>query len=101
MEDIVHQAIGGRHPLRIIWKQQRRCFGSDLGNQTLERIAADHNTTKTAVAINWVLRYPVKMQAIVGTTKPERVRESAAACDWEMTREEWCEVYLSAGNKLP
>lgn len=70
-------------------------------NQTLERIAADHNSTKTAVAINWVLRYPVKMQAIVGTTKPERVRESAKACDWKMTREEWYEVYLSAGNRLP
>ena len=70
-------------------------------NQTLKRIAEEHDTTKTAVAINWVLRYPVKMQAIVGTTKPERVRESAAACDWEMTREEWYEVYFSAGNKLP
>ena len=70
-------------------------------NEALDRIAADHGTTKTAVAINWVLRYPAKMQAIVGTTRPERVRESAAACDWEMSREEWYEVYLSAGNRLP
>ena len=70
-------------------------------NQTLERIAADHNSTPTAVAINWVLRYPTKMQAIVGTTRPERVRQSAAACDWQMSREEWYEVYLSAGNALP
>ncbi|MDI9591169.1 MAG: aldo/keto reductase [Acidobacteriota bacterium] len=70
-------------------------------NEALERIAADHDTTKTAVAINWVLRYPAKMQALIGTTKPERVRESAAACDWEMSREEWYEVYLSAGHQLP
>ena len=42
-----------------------------------------------------------KVQAIVGTTRPERVTESATACDWEMTREEWYEVYLSAGNRLP
>lgn len=70
-------------------------------NEALERIAADHNSTKTAVAINWVLRYPAKMQAIIGTTRPERVSESAAACDWEMSREEWYEVYLSAGNRLP
>ena len=70
-------------------------------NDALERIAADHASTKTAVAINWVLRYPAKMQAIIGTTRPERVSESAAACDWEMSREEWYEVYLSAGNKLP
>ncbi|MBO7673783.1 MAG: aldo/keto reductase [Atopobiaceae bacterium] len=70
-------------------------------NAALERIAADHGVTTTAVAINWVLRYPAKMQAIVGTTRPERIRQSAAACDWTMTREEWYEVYLSAGNKLP
>ena len=37
----------------------------------------------------------------VGTTKPERVRMSAAACDWEMTREEWYEIYHAAGNRLP
>ena len=70
-------------------------------NEALERVAEDHNSTPTAVAINWVLRYPAKMQAIVGTTKPERVRMSAAACDWEMTREEWYEIYLAAGNRLP
>ena len=70
-------------------------------NEALARIAADHDTTKTAVAINWVLRYPAKMQALIGTTKPERIRESAAACDWQMSREEWYEVYLCAGHRLP
>ncbi len=70
-------------------------------NEALDRIAADHDTTRTAVAVNWVLRYPGKMQAIVGTTRPERVAEAAAACDFEMSREEWYEVYLSAGNRLP
>lgn len=70
-------------------------------NDALARIAADHNTTKTAVAINWVLRYPAKMQALVGTTRPDRIRQSAAACDWQMSREEWYEVYLGAGHKLP
>ncbi|MDO4796584.1 MAG: aldo/keto reductase [Coriobacteriales bacterium] len=70
-------------------------------NAALERIAAEHDSTPTAVAINWVLRYPAKMQAIVGTTRPERVRASAAACDWQMSREEWYEIYLCAGNMLP
>ncbi len=70
-------------------------------NKTLELIASEHHTTPTAVAINWVLRYPAKMQAIVGTTRPERVIQSAAACDWVMSREEWYEIYLAAGNQLP
>ena len=66
-----------------------------------DRIAKEHDTTPTAVAINWVLRYPAKMQAIVGTTRPERVAQSARACDWEMSREEWYEIYLSSGKVLP
>ena len=70
-------------------------------NETLELIASEHGVTPSAVAINWVLRYPGKMQAIVGTTKATRVAESAAACDWEMTREEWYEIYFSAGHQLP
>ena len=70
-------------------------------NEALERVASDHNSTKTAVAINWVLRYPAKMQALVGTTRPERIRESASACDWEMSREEWYEIYFGAGHRLP
>ncbi len=70
-------------------------------NEALEHISKDHDTTKTAVAINWVLRYPAKMQALVGTTKQDRVRESAAACDWVMSREEWYEIYIEAGHRLP
>ena len=70
-------------------------------NQSLARIAAVHGTSATAVAIAWVLRYPAKVQAIVGTTRPGRVRLSAAACDFELTREEWYELYLAAGRRLP
>ena len=70
-------------------------------NDALARVAADHGVTKTAVAINWVLRHPSKMQALIGTTKPERIAESAEACSFEMSREEWYEIYLSAGHRLP
>jgi len=70
-------------------------------NAALQRIADVHGVTKTAVAVAWVLRYPGRMQAIVGTTKPERVRQSAEACDWEMSREEWYEIYLAGGHRLP
>lgn len=70
-------------------------------NEALDRIAGDHGVSKTSVAINWVLRYPAKMQALIGTTRPERIRDSATACDWQMSREEWYEIYLGAGHQLP
>ena len=94
-----------RSGCRPSWESARILFIDDPDyeglNDALERVASDHGSTKTAVAINWVLRYPAKMQALVGTTRPERIRESASACDWEMSREEWYEIYLGAGHQLP
>ena len=70
-------------------------------NKVLNRMAAEKNVTPTAIALAWILRYPAKMQAIIGTTKPARIIESAKATDFNLTRKEWYELYLAAGNKLP
>lgn len=70
-------------------------------NAVLNRIAAENGVTPAAVALAWILRYPAKMQAVIGTTKPARIKESARATEFELTKKEWYEIYLSAGNKLP
>ena len=70
-------------------------------NQVLERIAGEQGVTSTAVALAWVLRYPARMQAVIGTTKPDRIRESARAAEVTLTKKEWYEIYLAAGNTLP
>lgn len=55
-------------------------------NAKLEEIAEVHGVTPMAVALAWVLRYPAKMQAVIGTTKP--AREAAHACDFELSCKE-------------
>ena len=70
-------------------------------NKVLNRIAEEKNVTPTAVALAWILRHPAKIQAIIGTTKPARIKESAKAADFTLTKKEWYELYLAAGNKLP
>ena len=70
-------------------------------NRVLERLAEEKNTNPTAVALAWILRYPAPMQAVIGTTKAGRVRDAAEAADITLTKKEWYEIYLSAGNKLP
>lgn len=70
-------------------------------NRVLNRIAEEKGVTATAVALAWILRYPAKMQAVIGTTKPNRVIESAKAADITLTKKEWYEIYLSAGRQLP
>lgn len=70
-------------------------------NQVLNRLAEKYHVSPSAVAIAWVLRYPAKMQAVIGTTKKARVAEAARAAEIQLTRKEWYEIYLAAGNDLP
>ena len=70
-------------------------------NKVLDRLAAEKGVTPTAIAFAWVLRYPGRMQAVTGTTKVSRIKEAALATEIELSRKEWYEVYLAAGNDLP
>ena len=70
-------------------------------NKVIDRIAEEKQVTNTAVALAWILRLPISVQAIIGTTKPQRVRDAAEAASFTLSRKEWYEIYLAAGNILP
>ena len=70
-------------------------------NRKINEIASSWGVTNTAIAIAWLLRHPAHMQPIVGTTNPGRVRDICKASDVKLSRQEWYEIYLAAGNKLP
>ncbi len=70
-------------------------------NWTIDNLAEKYGVTNSAVAIAWILRHPAGIQAVIGTTNPERVAQVSMATGFTLTRKEWYEIYLSAGNKLP
>ncbi|MDS4672949.1 aldo/keto reductase family oxidoreductase [Streptococcus pneumoniae] len=70
-------------------------------NQVLDRLAIKYGVTSSTIAISWILRYPAKMQAVVGTTNLKHLREVSRAANFSLTRKEWYEIYLAAGNNLP
>jgi len=70
-------------------------------NQKIDEIAVSRNVTNIAIAIAWLLRHPARMQPIIGTTNPQRVKASCQASDVTLTKVEWYEIYLAAGNTLP
>jgi predicted oxidoreductase len=70
-------------------------------NQTINAIATSRNVTNTAIAIAWLLRHPARMQPILGTTNPQRVKDSCQASNVTLTRVEWYEIYRAVGNRLP
>ena len=70
-------------------------------NDALDEIAAVHGVTPTGIAVAWIIRHPANIQVVLGTTKPERVRESAAGSDVHLTREEWYRLFRAAGHVVP
>ena len=70
-------------------------------NRVINRIAATHDVSNTTIAIAWLLRHPAKMQPVTGTTNIDRLKDCIKAADITLSREEWYEIFIAAGNKLP
>ncbi len=70
-------------------------------NAVLDRMAKEKGIAKEALVIAWILRHPAKMQPVVGTTNPERLKDICKASDITLTRPEWYEIYRAAGKELP
>lgn len=70
-------------------------------NDVMQELADEYNVTKSAIAIAWLLRHPACMQPIVGTTSSAHLKESVAACDIELTRQQWYDLYLAGDKPLP
>lgn len=68
----------------------------------LEAVARARGTSRTNIAIAWLLVHPSKILPIIGSTKPDRIREAAKAADIELSREEWYRLFVAArGEPLP
>lgn len=70
-------------------------------NQVIDRIANERGVANTAIAVAWISRHPARIQTIIGTTNPQRVRDLARSQEFQLSRAEWYEIYLAAGNILP
>lgn len=70
-------------------------------NQKIDEIACNYGVSNTAIVTAWILRHPANMQMISGTVRESRLKEIAKGADICLTREEWYEIYLAAGNMLP
>lgn len=70
-------------------------------NKAIREVAEAHNVEPEAIPTAFILRHPARIQTIIGTTRPERVKAIAEAGSFEITREEWYKLYEAAGNNVP
>jgi predicted oxidoreductase len=71
-------------------------------NAALDEIAKARGTSRTVVALAWLLKHPSQIVPIIGTTDPVRIREAVKADAFELTREEWYRLLVAAqGEPVP
>jgi predicted oxidoreductase len=70
--------------------------------QEVDAIAKARGSTRTVVALAWLLKHPTGIVPIVGSTDPANIREAAKADAFELSREEWYRLLEAAlGARLP
>jgi predicted oxidoreductase len=70
--------------------------------ETLDDIARDYGVSRTIIALAWLLKHPAQIIPIVGSAKPERIREAAQAEKVHLSRDEWYRLMEAArGERLP
>lgn len=70
-------------------------------NQALQNLAEKHHVSKNAIALAWILRHPANFQVLIGSMNPDHIIDNAKGADIKLTRQEWYDLYLAAGNDLP
>lgn len=70
-------------------------------NAKLREMGEKYGVSDTGIAIAWLLRLPEQMQPVVGSTNASRLEEIARAADITISREDWYDIYRTAGYKLP
>jgi predicted oxidoreductase len=70
-------------------------------NAKINEIAKKYSVSNTTIAIAWLLRHPARFQPVTGTMNKDRLKDCVKAADITLSREDWYEIYLAAGNILP
>jgi len=89
---------GGAHDLLPSQKGYR----TDSFLSVVDGVAKERGTSRTAVALAWLLKHPSGIQPVVGSVNPDRIRQAAKADELDLSREEWYRLLLAArGEALP
>ncbi|MEE2644853.1 MAG: aldo/keto reductase [Myxococcota bacterium] len=68
----------------------------------LDEIGAAQGQSRSSVALAWILAHPARVIPILGTQRPERIREAWKAFDVKLTRTQWNAILQAAmGAPLP
>ena len=69
-------------------------------HRALSQMAAELGVENETVAIAWLLRHPARINPVIGTRDPGRIRACAAALGLKLNREQWFRLYDATRGQL-
>lgn len=79
--------------------------GGNLMDQHFDHVfakASEYSATSNQMALAWLLKHPSRVFPVIGTTRPERIRESAGAANIQLDRQDWFEMLkVVQGKEMP
>jgi len=70
--------------------------------QVCDRLADEHDLSRTAILLAWAMRHPAGVVPIVGTQQPARIRDSARATEVDLSPTQWYEILVAGrGEPMP
>ena len=71
-------------------------------HQSLDRLSEKYSHPKDVILLAWILRHPAWVSPVIGTTNPERIKNTSRALTLEMELEDWFVLLkASQGHKVP
>ncbi len=67
----------------------------------LDELATAHGATRTQIALAFLLAHPARVIPIIGTGKPDRIREAAQASQITLAKDDCYCLIAAAGRHLP
>jgi predicted oxidoreductase len=58
--------------------------------------ARSYETTPEAILLAWLLKHPAKIQPVLGTTRPDRLRSCVKSLSVSLSRDEWYSLFATA-----
>lgn len=68
----------------------------------VQKMASEHSSSREAIVLAWLLRHPARVQPVLGTTRPDRLKACAESTKILLSREEWYRLFETArGKQMP
>lgn len=71
----------------------------DRTAKAVDKLCTQYKIAPETVQLAWLLRHPAKIQPIIGTSNPDRLKACCAATDLTLSREDWYALLEASRGK--